>query len=88
MNEHDKARAAMAQVEALTGFYIHAGVFALVMTLLVVINAGSGAEWWVQWPLLGWGAGLALHAILVFGRGPDVVRTWQLRKVHELTRKM
>jgi hypothetical protein len=63
----DRARReAIGHVEALKGFYIHAIVFACVMTGLVIINAATGGGWWVQWPLLGWGIGLAAHALAVF----------------------
>lgn len=65
--EVDRARReAIRHVEALKGFYIHAIVFGCVMTGLVIINAATGGGWWAQWPLLGWGIGLAAHAVAVF----------------------
>ncbi|MDO9384564.1 MAG: 2TM domain-containing protein [Hyphomicrobiaceae bacterium] len=50
------------------GFRIHAAVFTAVMTLLVLLNLADREVMWVQWPLLGWGAGLALHASAVSAR--------------------
>lgn len=89
MDEHAKAAKAMQQVEAMTGFYIHLVVFVLVMILLLVINLLATPEvWWVQWPLLGWGLGVALHALAVFGQVPRFIADWQLRKVKELKDKM
>jgi len=47
------------------GFLIHATVFALTIAGLFVINLLTGGPWWVQWPLIGWGLGLAGHVYLV-----------------------
>ena len=90
MNEHEKAAKAAQQVEAITGFYIHFVVFVLVMILLVVINWMTVADlgWWVQWPFLGWGLGVVLHAWGVFGTMPNFIARWQLRKIKELKDKM
>ena len=74
MNEHEKAAKAAQQVEAITGFYIHLVVFALVMALLLVINWVTLEDeiWWVQWLFLGWGLGVALHAWAVYGTTPQL----------------
>ena len=48
------------------GFYIHLAVFVLVNALLVAINlVGSPDHLWFQWPLVGWGLGILLHAGLI-----------------------
>lgn len=46
----------------------HAGIYCGVNVLLVLINLWTSGEYWFQWPLLGWGAGLALHAWIVSSR--------------------
>ena len=64
MNEHEKAAKAAQRVEAITGFYIHLVVFVLVMALLLAVNwLGTPDIWWVQWPFLGWGIGVLVHAL-------------------------
>lgn len=88
MDEYQMARKARAQVEAATGFYVHLAAFAFVMAILFVLNAYSTSEWWAQWVLLGWGAGVALHWALVFGLRSNVVRNWQLRKIRQVKAKM
>jgi hypothetical protein len=47
---------------------IHAGVFVFIQLLLVTtwVVTGAGFPWFV-FPLLGWGAGLAAHALAVSG---------------------
>ena len=89
VTEHQKVRLAREQVEAMTGFYIHLIVYVLVISLLFAINAASrDAGWWAQWPLIGWGLGIGLHSAIVFGKVPNLVRRWQLRKIRQLSTKM
>lgn len=85
MNESEKLHRARERVEAMTGFYVHLAVFIVVMTALIIIDwRGEPNEWWVQWPLLGWGLGMVMHALLVFGHVPRFVKQWQLRKIREI----
>jgi hypothetical protein len=56
----------LRRASARRGFIIHATVFVLTMTGLFLINALGKGGWWVQWPLLGWGLGLAGHGALVY----------------------
>lgn len=88
MDEHAKLARAKQRVEAITGFYIHLGVFIAVMTLLVFVDLLGDADWWAQWPFLGWGVGILAHWWAVFGRTPTVLANWQLRKIKELKDKM
>jgi hypothetical protein len=93
VNEHEKAAKAAQMVEAMTGFYIHFIVYALVIALLLAVNYFATPEvWWVQWVFLGWGIGVLGHALLVFGSSPsakgNALTRWQLRKIKELKDKM
>jgi hypothetical protein len=54
--------------EMKVGLRIHALVFVPCMLLLLVVNMWTGAPYWVQWVLLGWGSGLAIHAWAVSRR--------------------
>lgn len=88
MTEAQKIARAKQRVEVLTGFYIHAGVFAAVLAGLFVINMVTDSDWWVQWVLIGWGIGLAIHAVLVFGGVGDRITQWQMRKIYRLKSQM
>ena len=55
--------AARRRVAALKGFYIHVGVFALVLAGLLILNSLTGGPWWVVWVFLGWGAGVLAHGL-------------------------
>ncbi len=88
MTEAQKIARAKRRVEVLTGFYIHAGVFAVVLAGLFVINMVTESDWWVQWVLIGWGIGLAAHAALAFGGLGDRITQWQMRKIYRLKSQM
>lgn len=48
-------------------FYTHLVVYAVVNLMLVVINVVTWrGSFWAMWPLLGWGIGIAAHALKVF----------------------
>ncbi|MEM8971647.1 MAG: 2TM domain-containing protein [Pseudomonadota bacterium] len=86
-SQQKKIEDAKKQVAAMTGFYVHLTIYALVIGILAIVDALTGTSWWVQWPALGWGIGVLAHAIGVFGQAPSFIANWQARKVHELANK-
>ncbi len=63
-NEYEKAR---GRAEAKYQFFVHAGVYAAVMVVLVIINLVTSPQViWFVWPLIGWGFAVALHGVRVF----------------------
>ena len=67
MTQSDEYAKARGRAEAKYRFFVHAGVYAAVMVLLVVINlVTSPREIWFAWPLIGWGFAVALHGVRVF----------------------
>ena len=84
MNEQEKLAYARQRVDSMFGFYIHAAIYVAVIAILAVVNLLSGSQLWVHWPLLGWGIGLAGHALIVFGHTPRFIQQWQERKVDEI----
>lgn len=78
-----RLRMARRKVAALKGFYVHAAVFTGVMVLLAVIDLATGRPYWAHWVLLGWGAGLLAHRILLGAGISERVRRWEARKVDE-----
>jgi len=66
-------------------FYAHLASFLVVNTLLIGINLFTSPEYlWFVWSILGWGIGLALHAVDVFGL-PGLGRDWEKQRIRELT---
>ena len=70
------------------GFYIHATVYVLVNLGLITIDAWSGKPHWAQFPLLGWGLGLAIHGIVTFaGSYGDALQRRMLQRELEALRR-
>jgi hypothetical protein len=44
-----------------SGFNPHLWSYIIVITALFLIDLFSPGGWWFQWPMLGWGIGLAFH---------------------------
>jgi hypothetical protein len=66
-SEEEIYREARRRVQAKKGFYVHLAVYLAVNALLVAIWATSpGRHPWFLWPALGWGIGLAFHALGAF----------------------
>jgi len=65
---HHHAHQAHSPTHVRMSLVIHAAAFCVVNALLVLINLSTGDHYWFQWPLLGWGAGLAFHAWAVSRR--------------------
>ena len=58
-------------------FKQHLMVYVVVMCGLTAINAiTSRVYWWVVWPALGWGIGIALHGLTVYGRLGDTLEEY------------
>ena len=89
MNEKEiKYQKAKKRVEALRGFYIHLTVYVVVNLILFSINMiVSPDSLWFFWPLMGWGVGLAFHALSVFGFVPRFGADWEERKIREIMEK-
>jgi len=63
-----------------------AAAYWLLRESLFVINWVTPGNWWFYWPLVGWGVGLAIHALVVFvfgGSGPWG-QDWEERKTREM----
>ncbi len=57
-----------AAIRRLRGFAMHMAAFVFVSIILGIINfATAPGEWWFVYPMVLWGAPLALHA--AFGMG-------------------
>jgi 2TM domain len=67
--EYKRAEHDFMLAESRRGFAIHATVYTLVNTLLILLNVmlvtfTSAGFFWFPFPLVGWGMGLAMHYAL------------------------
>lgn len=90
MAENELYEHARRRVEAKIGFFTHLAVYVVVNTLLIVINLQNSPErYWFYWPLLGWGIGIAFHAlgVFVFFSGSVLKERMIEREVRKLDRE-
>lgn len=75
---------AFAHVRKLKGFYSHLMRYALVISVLCIINLLTHPQYlWFIWPALGWGIGLCAHASAIFGFSPFFGADWEKRQVEK-----
>jgi hypothetical protein len=84
MNEQEiKYQKAKERAAALRGFYGHLSVYVIVNLGLFLINMIMSPEnLWFIWPLMGWGIGIVVHALRVFGG--TFASNWEEKKTAEL----
>lgn len=88
MDDQASYERARKRVRMIRGFYIHASVYVLANATLIVLNlVASPTVPWSIWPVAGWGLGLAIHGITVFGFFGFWGQDWEERKIKELMEK-
>lgn len=90
----EREQAARQYVEQLRAFYVHAGMFAVGMLVMFAVNlltnlsagtAGEWSAWWSLWALIGWGAGIAVHGLVVRLNRPSLASsTWEQRRIDRM----
>ena len=75
---------ARTQAKRERGFYGHLASYLICNAFFVALNLfASPGEIWFIFPMLGWGVGLASHAVSVFGL-PGRGAGWEEQRVREL----
>ncbi len=75
---------AKEKVEALKGFYGNLTAYCIVIPALAWLNYNTTSFPWVVFPMLGWGLGVLLHGMEVYGYNPLWGKRWEERKLREL----
>ena len=79
--ENSAYQRAAQRVEELKGFYSNLISYCLVIPVLVFVNLYTSPDYkWFIWPMLGWGFGVSMHALKVFGVGQNWEET-QIQKI-------
>ena len=83
-NESMAYERASRRVKDLKKFYSNLISYCLVIPFLIFINLRfSSAYYWFWWPMLGWGLGLILNAIKVFG----ISNNWEEKQIQKILNK-
>ena len=75
---------AKEKVEAIKGFYGNLTAYCIVIPSLAWLNYVTTSFPWVIFPMLGWGLGVFLHGMEVYGYNPLWGKRWEERKLREL----
>lgn len=72
---------AVARMQELKAFYSNVVAYAVVNPFLIFINYMTYWDYkWFWYPMVGWGIGVGIHALVTFGMGSN----WEERKIKEL----
>jgi two-component system LytT family sensor kinase len=83
-NEQKYLRA-KERVNKMKGFYASLISYVFVIPLLIFINLRFVPQFhWFWFPILGWGMGLAFHAMDAFKYNPFLGKGWEDKKIKEL----
>ena len=87
---HEREEAAVLYVEQLRVFLAHAAAFGAGMVVMFMVNlatnvaagiTGHFSAWWSFWAFVGWGAGIAVHGLVVrLNRPSPAVSPWEERQ--------
>ncbi|MFQ5954356.1 MAG: 2TM domain-containing protein [Kiloniellales bacterium] len=72
---------AYKRMKAVQAFYAHLTAYTGVNLMLFFVDFFTGSGIWFFWPLLIWGAAIALHASITFRWLPFYGREWEEAKV-------
>ncbi|MBT8297226.1 MAG: 2TM domain-containing protein [Maribacter sp.] len=75
---------AKKQVEELKGFYGNLTAYCIVIPFLAIVNYNTTGFPWVIFPAIGWGFGVTVHGMEVFGYNPLWGKSWEERKIRQL----
>jgi len=96
-NYNKKLERAEKRVKDIKGFYTHALVYVLVNIFIAVahyivehrfVPDGDLSGWSYLTTPVGWGVGLLVHGLWVFGLGGNnFLRSWEKRKIDQLMKE-
>lgn len=79
---------AQKKVEEIKGFYGNLFSYVIIISGLAALNLYTSPEQlWFFYPALGWGVGVAIHAVSVFNFVPFLGSGWEERKIKEMLEK-
>ncbi|MBR9756513.1 MAG: 2TM domain-containing protein [Algicola sp.] len=88
-SEQERLNRARKRVKQLKGFYMHALVYLVVNTFILVVNNNytSSGESFFQWEnfstAIFWGVGLLIHALTVYAPNFIMGKNWEARKIKQ-----
>ncbi len=75
------------RVKAIKEFYIHFSIYLIMIPFFIWINWISTSFPWAIFPIVGWGIGVAGHAMEAFNYNPILGKNWEKRKIEQFMRE-
>ena len=83
-----KYEIAKKRVKKVKGFYRHFATWLIFGAFFIILNLKTSPfEFWAFYPIIGWGIGVALHALSVFGL-PGLGKDWEERMIDKEMAKL
>jgi len=84
-NKEQQYSKAQKRVKLIKGFYTHLAIYCVVISLLIYINLKYEPHFhWFWFSLCGWGTGLFIHWLTIFGfRLLGFGEKWEEKKIKE-----
>jgi hypothetical protein len=84
----DRYYTAKKRVDEIKAFYGNLISYVAVNLGLLTLNLVTSPQYlWFFWPLLGWGIGVLIHAMVVFRFIPFLDKDWEQQKIKEFMEK-
>ena len=88
MENNEAYQKAKRKATLLKEFYSHLSTYLVANGLFFLINYFTApGEWWVLYPLIGWGVCLTLHGLDTLVKVSGFWDNWEYRKTEELMHK-
>ena len=86
--DEEKYLAAKQRVSELRDFYSHLGSYFVVNFFLIAVNLLTSPDHlWFYWVTIGWGIGLFIHGMNVYGYETLFGKDWEEKKIKEILEK-
>lgn len=89
LTEQQRYLKAQKRVKDIKGFYTHLTIYCFVISIIIFVNLKYEPHFhWFWFSALGWGTGLFIHWLSVFGfRILGFGKNWEEKKVKEFMNK-
>lgn len=78
--EQDKLDRKLYKKSEVGDFISHLGSYLAVNGFLLWVDWRDGSVTWVQWPVMGWGIAIAIHAFSLFAHNERDYQRWRKKK--------
>ena len=88
MEKNEAYKIAKRNAGLLKEFYSHLSTYLVANGIMFLMNyLTSPGDWWVLYPLIGWGICLSIHGLDTIVKVSGIWNKWESNKTEEIMRK-